>query len=116
MSDPLAVVEPFDLIRVSLSERVFVKLRGDRELKGILHVSLSLLCQKLVRSSGEQELMIAFCFQAYDGHMNMVLSEVEETIYVVEVADITNESVVRVSGTTRGFVGNDLSLMHVSLL
>ena len=60
--------------------------------------------------------MFAFCFQAYDGHMNMVLSEVEETIYVVEVADITNESVVRVSGTTQDFVGNDLSLMHVSLL
>lgn len=33
------VVEPFDLIRVSLSELVFVKLRGDRELRGILHVS-----------------------------------------------------------------------------
>lgn len=32
-------VEPFDLIKVSLSERVFVKLRGDRELRGILHVS-----------------------------------------------------------------------------
>ena len=32
------VQEPFDLIRLSLSERVFVKLRGDRELSGILHV------------------------------------------------------------------------------
>lgn len=36
------VVEPFDLIRVSLSERVFVKLRGDRELSGILHVTRSI--------------------------------------------------------------------------
>ncbi|ORY90924.1 putative LSM3-U6 snRNA-associated Sm-like protein [Leucosporidium creatinivorum] len=62
-------VEPFDLIKVSLSERVFVKLRGDRELRGILH--------------------------AYDGHMNMVLSEVEETIYVVDVDEQTGESVVR---------------------
>jgi U6 snRNA-associated Sm-like protein LSm3 len=35
-----AISEPFDLIRVSLSERVFIKLRGDRELRGILHVSL----------------------------------------------------------------------------
>jgi len=33
-----AVQEPFDLIRLSLSERVFVKLRGDRELTGVLHV------------------------------------------------------------------------------
>lgn len=32
------IAEPFDLIRVSLSERVFVKLRGDRELRGLLHV------------------------------------------------------------------------------
>lgn len=39
MAEALAVVEPFDLIRVSLSERIFVKLRGDRELKGVLHVS-----------------------------------------------------------------------------
>lgn len=42
--EPMAatqIAEPFDLIRVSLSERVFVKLRGDRELKGILHVGPS---------------------------------------------------------------------------
>jgi hypothetical protein len=32
------VQEPFDLIELSLSERVFVKLRGDRELTGVLHV------------------------------------------------------------------------------
>lgn len=38
------IAEPFDLIRVSLSERVFVKLRGDRELRGVLHVRLSLSC------------------------------------------------------------------------
>ena len=30
----------FDLIKLSLSERVFVKLRGDRELLGVLHVSI----------------------------------------------------------------------------
>jgi U6 snRNA-associated Sm-like protein LSm3 len=35
--------------------------------------------------------------QAYDGHMNMVLSEVEETIYVVDTDEATAESVVRVS-------------------
>ena len=32
------IQEPFDLIRLALSERVFVKLRGDRELTGVLHV------------------------------------------------------------------------------
>lgn len=32
------VSEPLDLVRLSLDEVVFVKLRGDRELKGRLHV------------------------------------------------------------------------------
>ncbi|KAF8303383.1 like-Sm ribonucleoprotein [Clavulina sp. PMI_390] len=52
------VHEPFDLIKLSLSERVFVKLRGDRELTGVLH--------------------------AYDGHMNLIMSDVEETIMIVD--------------------------------
>ena len=38
MDPSSGIQEPFDLIRLSLSERVFVKLRGDRELTGILHV------------------------------------------------------------------------------
>lgn len=41
MDTSAAIQEPFDLIRLSLSERVFVKLRGDRELTGILHVRLA---------------------------------------------------------------------------
>jgi U6 snRNA-associated Sm-like protein LSm3 len=56
-----SIQEPFDLIRLSLSERVFVKLRGDRQLTGVLH--------------------------AYDGHMNLILSDVEETIMLVDVSD-----------------------------
>ncbi|KAI4201857.1 MAG: hypothetical protein LQ346_002061 [Caloplaca aetnensis] len=32
--DQAAVSEPLDLVRLSLDEVVFVKLRGDRELKG----------------------------------------------------------------------------------
>lgn len=32
------VSEPLDLVRLSLDEIVFVRLRGDRELKGRLHV------------------------------------------------------------------------------
>ncbi|KAF8897709.1 like-Sm ribonucleoprotein [Infundibulicybe gibba] len=55
------IQEPFDLIRLSLSERVFVKLRGDREVTGILH--------------------------AYDGHMNLILSDVEETIMLVDLEE-----------------------------
>ncbi|KAB8360831.1 hypothetical protein FH972_024565 [Carpinus fangiana] len=53
--------EPLDLVRLLLDEVVFVKLRGDRELKGRLH--------------------------AYDSHCNLVLGECEETIYVVDDED-----------------------------
>ena len=34
-----SVEEPLDLVRLSLDERIYVKLRGDRELRGNLHVS-----------------------------------------------------------------------------
>ncbi|KAI8914818.1 U6 snRNA-associated Sm-like protein-like protein LSm3 [Powellomyces hirtus] len=61
--------EPLDLVRLSLDERVYVKMRGDRELKGKLH--------------------------AYDQHMNMVLGDVEEFITVVDVNDETYEEIVR---------------------
>ena len=32
------VKEPLDLIRLSLDEKIYVKLRHDREIKGRLHV------------------------------------------------------------------------------
>jgi len=32
------VEEPLDLIRLSLDERIYVKMRNDRELRGHLHV------------------------------------------------------------------------------
>ncbi|OCL14714.1 Sm-like ribonucleo protein [Glonium stellatum] len=63
-----SVSEPLDLVRLCLDEVVFVKLRGDRELKGRLH--------------------------AYDSHCNLVLGDVEETIYVVE-EDEEEEEIVR---------------------
>ncbi|KAI1075464.1 like-Sm domain-containing protein [Whalleya microplaca] len=53
-----SVSEPLDLVRLLLDEVVFVKLRGDRELQGRLH--------------------------AYDSHMNLILGDVVETIYIVE--------------------------------
>jgi len=64
-----AVKEPLDLIRLSIDERVYVKLRGDRELRGRLH--------------------------AYDQHLNMILGEVEETITTVEVDDETYEEIIK---------------------
>ena len=38
------VEEPLDLIRLSLDERIYVKLRNDRELRGKLHVSNFVHC------------------------------------------------------------------------
>lgn len=34
-----SVKEPLDLIRLSLDERIYVKMRNERELRGRLHVS-----------------------------------------------------------------------------
>ncbi|KAG4300742.1 hypothetical protein PCANB_002952 [Pneumocystis canis] len=66
-TDNTSVSEPLDLVKLSLDERVYVKLRGDREIKGKLH--------------------------AYDSHLNMVLSDVEETIYTVDIDDETEEHI-----------------------
>lgn len=33
--------EPLDLIRLSLDERIYVKCRGEREVRGKLHVRLA---------------------------------------------------------------------------
>ncbi|KAL9270430.1 Sm-like protein [Drosera capensis] len=68
-----AVKEPLDLIRLSLDERIYVKLRSDRELRGKLH--------------------------AYDQHLNMILGDVEEIVTTVEIDDETYEEIVRVRGT-----------------
>lgn len=64
-----AVEEPLDLVRLSLDERIYVKMRADRELRGRLH--------------------------AYDQHLNMVLGDVEETVTVVDVDEDTAVETVR---------------------
>ncbi|WVQ63184.1 uncharacterized protein L199_001335 [Kwoniella botswanensis] len=58
------ISEPLDLVKLSLGERVFIKLRGDRTVTGLLH--------------------------AYDAHMNVVLSQVEEAIHIVDVTEDGN--------------------------
>ncbi|KAJ1922701.1 Sm-like protein lsm3b, partial [Tieghemiomyces parasiticus] len=65
--------EPLDLVRLSLDENIYVKLRGDRELRGKLH--------------------------AFDQHLNMVLGDVEENVTTVELNAESQEEVVRT--TTR---------------
>lgn len=63
----VTVEEPLDLIKLSLDERIRVKMRNDRELFGRLH--------------------------AYDQHMNMVLSNVEEAVTTVDIDEETFEEV-----------------------
>eukprot|EP01025_Chloroclados_australasicus_P039028 TRINITY_DN402_c0_g1_i3.p3 TRINITY_DN402_c0_g1~~TRINITY_DN402_c0_g1_i3.p3 ORF type:complete len:238 (-),score=17.30 TRINITY_DN402_c0_g1_i3:273-986(-) len=64
-----AIKDPMDLIKYSLDEKVLVKCRGERELHGTLH--------------------------AYDQHLNMILGDVEETWYTVEVQPETMEEITR---------------------
>ncbi|WVQ95556.1 hypothetical protein IAU59_002653 [Kwoniella sp. CBS 9459] len=56
-----SISEPLDLVKLALGERVFIKLRGDRTVTGVLH--------------------------AYDAHMNVVLSQVEESVHLVDVTE-----------------------------
>jgi U6 snRNA-associated Sm-like protein LSm3 len=63
------IEEPFDLIRLALEERILVKIKGERELRGILH--------------------------AYDQHLNMVLGNVEETYSQVTVNPDTREEITQ---------------------
>lgn len=68
--------EPLDLVKLLLDEMVFVKLRGDRELKGRLHVR--------IKPADLSARMLTFSkLQAYDSHCNLVMGEVEETVYFV---------------------------------
>mmetsp|Transcript_43098 Transcript_43098/g.106388 ORF Transcript_43098/g.106388 Transcript_43098/m.106388 type:complete len:95 (-) Transcript_43098:147-431(-) len=65
------VEEPLDLIRLSLDERIYVKLRNERELRGRLH--------------------------AYDQHLNMVLGDVEETVTTHDIDTETYEEIIKTS-------------------
>jgi U6 snRNA-associated Sm-like protein LSm3 len=68
------IKEPLDLIRLSLDERIYVKLKGERELRGKLH--------------------------AYDQHLNMILGDVEEVVTTTEIDEETFEEIIKVSFNT----------------
>ncbi|KAJ8114584.1 hypothetical protein OPT61_g3572 [Boeremia exigua] len=81
MDDKEETNEPLDLVRLCIDEIVLVKLRGDRELKGRLH--------------------------AYDSHCNLVLGDVEETIFVAEEEDDDQEPRVRTVKKQSEMLGPD---------
>ncbi|ODV94452.1 hypothetical protein PACTADRAFT_77044 [Pachysolen tannophilus NRRL Y-2460] len=68
-----SVYEPFSLIKLSLDEQVYIKLRGAREMVG-----------KLL---------------GYDSHCNMVLSDATETIFVVDEENSEPKTITKKSET-----------------
>ena len=83
----ITMEEPLDLIKLSIDERVYVKCRNDRELRGRLH--------------------------AFDQHLNMVLSDVEETITATEEDEETGEEIVSKKTRSVGmlFVRGDIIVL-----
>eukprot|EP01031_Cornospumella_fuschlensis_P038248 gene38248-46478_t len=67
----MSIDTPLDLIRLSIDERIYVKCKGDRELRGKLH--------------------------AFDQHLNLVLGDVEESVLSREVDEETEEEIVKVT-------------------
>uniref|UniRef100_A0A0N4ZGI4 U6 snRNA-associated Sm-like protein LSm3 n=1 Tax=Parastrongyloides trichosuri TaxID=131310 RepID=A0A0N4ZGI4_PARTI len=63
------VDQPLDLIRLCLNEVVLVKMRSEREVVGKLH--------------------------AFDQHLNMVLSDAEETVTIAEFEESQCEDVFK---------------------
>ncbi|TGZ60318.1 hypothetical protein CRM22_008613 [Opisthorchis felineus] len=74
VEQPVLVEEPLDLIRLSLDERIYVKMRHNRELRGTLH--------------------------AFDSHLNMILGNAEETVTTLEIDEETFEEVYKTTKRT----------------
>nr|KAF6310792.1 LSM3-like protein, U6 small nuclear RNA and mRNA degradation associated [Myotis myotis] len=92
------VEEPLDLIRLSLDERIYVKMRNDRELRGRLHVR-ALDRESNPRPFGAPVDMLTIEQHqpglAYDQHLNMILGDVEETVTTIEIDEETYEEIYK---------------------
>jgi U6 snRNA-associated Sm-like protein LSm3 len=114
--------EPLDLIRLSIDERVYVKCRNDRELRGKLHVSsikfhtctrISYASPHVMGKLNSNSFLCIFNQQAYDQHLNMVLGDVEETVTSHEVDEETDEEIVKKATRSVGmlFVRGDVVVL-----
>ena len=84
----MSIDSPLDLIRLSIDENIFVKCRGDRELRGKLH--------------------------AFDQHLNLILGDVEESVTTREIDDDTDEEIVRVSREAAVIVDILIPILSIS--
>jgi U6 snRNA-associated Sm-like protein LSm3 len=111
------VERPLDLIRLSLDEVIYVKCKGNRELRGKLHVrgqkQHPITAFALPHSPQPPRLTLAASsphvvppapVQAFDEHLNMVLGNVEESHTVTETDPDTAESIVRVAKRSIGML------------
>lgn len=70
MEQPPPIVQPIDLVKLSLGENVHIKCKGNRDLNGKLH--------------------------AFDQHLNLVLESVDETLSYLETNPETLEESLRI--------------------
>jgi len=47
----VTIKEPVDLIRLSVDERIYVKMRHDRELRGRLHVNINFFVDLILKKN-----------------------------------------------------------------
>jgi U6 snRNA-associated Sm-like protein LSm3 len=86
----MSIDSPLDLIRLSIDENIFVKCRGDRELRGKLH--------------------------AFDQHLNLILGDVEESVTTREIDEDTDEEIVRVRNPALNFKNTYKSFRNLTFL
>jgi small nuclear ribonucleoprotein (snRNP)-like protein len=105
---------PIDLVRLALDEQIFIKMRGDRELRGRLHVTARLFEMTM---TSRITLLNAKCIQylvrgylqAFDQHLNMVIGDAEETSTIIEVDPATGHELA----TVDLFLSRRLSYGHL---
>ena len=85
--DSQTLEEPLDLLRLALSQQIYIKMRNNRDIKG-----------KLI---------------SYDTHLNMILTDAEETFWESDKKEVRRlpsvylrgDGIILVSPVSKGIVG-----------